>query len=171
MPLPGKTGNLENRKCGTFWTRNPGRGFLLAEIQGNPDLIYRLYDYHRVGTDGKERELHIDKALGAAGLHLSGEMKQPLQVLQIPKGCAATLPLQILRSTPAAAEYGAMPWVGTVSGEQAVLPDAAARSGLWDAGSGKRNPSSYFQRRLHLFPSGFGGSPAYGRTQFLELKG
>ena len=38
-------------------------GILIAEIQQNSNLTYRIYDYGRVGADGKERELHIDKAL------------------------------------------------------------------------------------------------------------
>lgn len=40
-----------------------GRGVRLIEIQQNSDLTYRLYDYKRVDKNGKERELHIDKAL------------------------------------------------------------------------------------------------------------
>lgn len=40
-----------------------GRGNLIAEIQQNSNVTYRVYDYGRVGADGKERELHIDKAL------------------------------------------------------------------------------------------------------------
>ncbi len=40
-----------------------GKGILLAEIQQNCDLTYRLYDYDRLGSDGKPRELHVDKAL------------------------------------------------------------------------------------------------------------
>lgn len=39
-----------------------GSGILLAEIQQNSNVTYRVYDYGRVGADGKERELHIDKA-------------------------------------------------------------------------------------------------------------
>lgn len=38
-------------------------GILIAEIQQNSNLTYRIYDYGRVGADGKPRELHIDKAL------------------------------------------------------------------------------------------------------------
>lgn len=38
-------------------------GTLLAEIQENSDITYRLYDYNRVGNDGKHRPLHLDKAL------------------------------------------------------------------------------------------------------------
>jgi mannose-6-phosphate isomerase len=40
-----------------------GRGILIAEIQQNSDLTYRVYDYDRVGADGKKRELHVDKAI------------------------------------------------------------------------------------------------------------
>lgn len=40
-----------------------GTGILLAEIQQNSDTTYRVYDWGRVGLDGKEREMHIDKSL------------------------------------------------------------------------------------------------------------
>lgn len=40
-----------------------GEGILIAEIQQNSDVTYRVYDWDRVGLDGKPRELHIDKAL------------------------------------------------------------------------------------------------------------
>ena len=39
-----------------------GAGCLIAEIQQNSDLTYRVYDYDRVGADGKKRELHVEKA-------------------------------------------------------------------------------------------------------------
>ena len=40
-----------------------GPGITLAEIQENSNITYRVYDYGRVGADGKPRELHIAKAL------------------------------------------------------------------------------------------------------------
>lgn len=39
-----------------------GAGILIAEIQQNSDTTYRVYDYGRVGLDGKPRQLHIEKA-------------------------------------------------------------------------------------------------------------
>lgn len=39
------------------------RGVMVAEIQQNSDITYRMYDYDRVGLDGKKRELHLEKAL------------------------------------------------------------------------------------------------------------
>lgn len=43
-----------------------GAGILVAEIQQNSDLTYRVYDYDRVGADGKKRPLHIEKSMAAA---------------------------------------------------------------------------------------------------------
>lgn len=40
-----------------------GAGVTLIEIQQNSDLTYRVYDYDRLGADGKPRELHVSKAL------------------------------------------------------------------------------------------------------------
>jgi len=40
-------------------------GILLAEVQQTSDLTYRIYDYGRLGLDGKPRELHTEKAAKA----------------------------------------------------------------------------------------------------------
>jgi len=40
-----------------------GEGILLAEIQQTSDVTFRLYDWGRVGLDGKPRTLHRDEAL------------------------------------------------------------------------------------------------------------
>ena len=40
-----------------------GAGILIAEVQQNSNSTYRVYDFGRVGPDGKPRELHIDKAV------------------------------------------------------------------------------------------------------------
>lgn len=68
-----------------------GAGALVAEIQESSNLTYRLYDYDRIGKDGKKRELHIDKALDVANLYSSAEPKQPLRVLKYRQGVASEL--------------------------------------------------------------------------------
>lgn len=40
-----------------------GTGLLVAEIQQSSDTTYRVYDYDRLGLDGKPRELHVEHAL------------------------------------------------------------------------------------------------------------
>ena len=43
-----------------------GKGILVAEIQQSSDVTYRVYDYGRLGQDGKPRQLHVEKALDVA---------------------------------------------------------------------------------------------------------
>lgn len=42
-----------------------GKGVLLAEVQQSSDITYRIYDYDRMGLDGKPRELHTELAAQA----------------------------------------------------------------------------------------------------------
>jgi mannose-6-phosphate isomerase len=39
-----------------------GAGITLYETQQASDLTYRMFDWNRIGTDGKPRQLHIEKA-------------------------------------------------------------------------------------------------------------
>lgn len=40
-------------------------GILLAEIQQSCDITYRIFDYNRLGLDGKPRQLHTEEAVDA----------------------------------------------------------------------------------------------------------
>ena len=44
-----------------------GAGILLAEVQQNSNLTYRVYDYGRKDAQGNTRELHVEKALEVMG--------------------------------------------------------------------------------------------------------
>ncbi len=68
-----------------------GAGVLVAEIQENSNLTYRLYDYNRVDRYGNLRELHVDKALRVADTRASSTPRQPMRVLKYKKGCASEL--------------------------------------------------------------------------------
>ena len=56
-----KKGDLFFIEAGTLHAI--GKGILLAEIQQNSNTTYRVYDYGRLGADGKPRELHVEKAI------------------------------------------------------------------------------------------------------------
>ncbi|QDT56594.1 putative mannose-6-phosphate isomerase GmuF [Caulifigura coniformis] len=40
-----------------------GGGIVMAEVQQTSDATFRLFDWNRVGADGKPRQLHLDEAL------------------------------------------------------------------------------------------------------------
>lgn len=58
--VPVKKGDVFFIASGTLHAI--GKGILIAEIQQNSNTTYRVYDFGRVGKDGKPRELHVDKA-------------------------------------------------------------------------------------------------------------
>lgn len=68
-----------------------GQGVIVAEIQENSNLTYRLYDYNRIDKNGKQRKLHIDKALDVINKRSSAVPRQPMRVLRYRTGCASEL--------------------------------------------------------------------------------
>lgn len=66
-----------------------GAGALVAEIQENSNLTYRLHDYGRLDKDGNPRPLHIDKALDVIDTRSSATPRQPMRVLRYQRGCAS----------------------------------------------------------------------------------
>jgi mannose-6-phosphate isomerase len=62
--LPVKTGDIINIPAGLVHALTPG--IIVAEVQQNSDITYRLYDYNRLGLDGKPRPLHVQDALNVS---------------------------------------------------------------------------------------------------------
>ena len=58
--VPVKKGDVFFIESGTLHA--VGKGILLCEVQQNSNTTYRIYDYGRVGKDGKPRQLHVEKA-------------------------------------------------------------------------------------------------------------
>ena len=67
------------------------QGALVAEVQENSDITYRLYDYDRVDKDSNKRPLHVEKALEVADLSSSAIPRQPMVVRNFHKGYATQL--------------------------------------------------------------------------------
>lgn len=63
-----------------------GPGTIVAEIQQNSDTTYRLYDWGRMGTDGKPRPLHIQQALDVIDWQMAEPGLVQSRFLQAPDG-------------------------------------------------------------------------------------
>lgn len=59
--VPVKPGDVFFIPSGTLHAI--GAGLVIAEIQQNSNVTYRVFDYGRLGADGKPRPLHVEKAL------------------------------------------------------------------------------------------------------------
>lgn len=90
MVEQGKWSELLNYvpiKAGDFFRIDPGTvhairtGTLILETQQSSDITYRVYDYDRLGDDGKPRDLHLAQSLEvidyAQKAPTSGEITAP----------------------------------------------------------------------------------------------
>lgn len=59
--IPAKVGDCVFVPAQTVHALGPG--ILLAEIQQQSNLTFRLYDWGRMGSDGKPREIHVEESL------------------------------------------------------------------------------------------------------------
>ncbi len=59
-PVPGQSIFLASGRLHAI-----GAGFLIHEIQQNSDTTYRVFDWNRVGLDGKPRALHVAQSLAS----------------------------------------------------------------------------------------------------------
>jgi mannose-6-phosphate isomerase len=54
-----------------------GQGLLVAEIQQSSNVTFRLFDWNRVGPDGKPRPLHVEQALEVIDFARGPVLPQP----------------------------------------------------------------------------------------------
>ena len=77
-------------KKGDFIQIDPGTvhaikgGLMILETQQNSDITYRVYDYERL-TDGKPRELHIDKSIDVITVPAKSVEESVIKVGELPK--------------------------------------------------------------------------------------
>lgn len=69
--VPVKKGDVFFIEAGTIHAI--GKDILIAEIQQNSNVTYRVYDYGRVGKDGKKRDLHVDQAVAVTKREVAGK--------------------------------------------------------------------------------------------------
>lgn len=65
-----------------------GQGNFVVEIQEASDVTYRIFDYNRLGADGKPRELHVEKSMQAVKFDNS-DLAKPKNVSAAPGSEAA----------------------------------------------------------------------------------
>ncbi|MBS0662565.1 MAG: class I mannose-6-phosphate isomerase [Verrucomicrobia bacterium] len=110
-------------------------GNLILEIQQNSDTTYRVYDWGRVGLDGKPRQLHIEQSLRS--IHWNDFEPAPVRAAPTSGVIADCAEFRIRRVVLGAGERLSIP-----SGEQPRLlsvVSGAVRCGA-DGSTGSRAP-------------------------------
>jgi len=81
--LPVRPAHIIYWRSGTV--HELGKGIQVAEIQQNSDITYRLYDWGRVGLDGKPRPLHLEEAMAVADFSPPAPLPPPRRLAE--RGC------------------------------------------------------------------------------------
>lgn len=71
--VPVKQGDFVYVPAGTIHAI--GKGLLMYELQQTSDTTYRIYDWDRMGLDGRPRQLHLEKALACANYTINPAAK------------------------------------------------------------------------------------------------
>jgi len=107
-----------------------GRGIVVAEIQQNSDTTYRFYDWDRVDSAGRPRDLHVEQSLAVSDLSATASHTIPALTIEQPGLSRAFLAAcryfawerwRVTREAPAPAPAGTFQIVSALSGEAQVL--------------------------------------------------
>ena len=66
-----------------------GSGVIVAEIQENSNVTYRVFDYDRVDKNGQKRPLHLEKAMEVMNLKQADSPRQKLRLMRYQPGSAS----------------------------------------------------------------------------------
>ncbi len=143
-----------------------GAGILLAEVQESSNVTYRIWDYDRVGSDGKKRAVHLDRAIEVLNMK-SGEIvrQKPRKVEYFPGSAKEILcrcryfeteRYQISRTAELSVNSASFQVLLCIKG-QGVLENGESRTG--------------FRKGDCIFlPAGCGDCRLTGKTELLKIR-
>lgn len=145
-----------------------GAGCLIAEIQENSNVTYRVYDYDRIDKNGKKRELHFDKAIQVLNMQAVKPYKQRARLMHYYPGCSR----EILCRCP----YFETERIKVTKGIAFTVMETSFQIILCLSGDGGLETSDYkkplrFKKGDCIFlPAGLGRCFVIGECEFLKIR-
>ncbi len=111
-----------------------GAGLVIFEIQQNSDTTYRVFDWNRVGLDGKPRTLHVSESLASidfkdfepAPVRSTMSTGRPVQVQSLVRNALFNVEaIRLEPNVPHPLAPGRMQIIGVVHGSLMVRSEAA----------------------------------------------
>lgn len=133
-----------------------GKGLLIAEIQQNSNVTYRVYDYGRKDAQGNTRPLHVEKALEVSDLTRAGDAFEPVRTEA--EDCVIT--------KVAECPYFSVAKIEANSGVSLVNEDSFMAV-LITAGSGTIDGESFDQYDTFFIPADYGPAVLHGQFEAL----
>ncbi len=139
-----------------------GAGILLAEIQESSNLTYRVYDYNRVGADGKKRELHFDKAVKVMNMNPAGEIRQKGRLIRYYPGCS--------REVICRCQYFEAERIQCSGSLSFTVMDESYQVLLCVNGHGKLEDGIFEKGQCILLPAGLGRMEITGQCELIKVR-
>lgn len=138
-----------------------GAGVLIAEIQQSSNLTYRVYDYGRKDKNGKERELHVDKAMEVLNFKEEPQVRQQMRIMRYQLGSAseALCRCRYFQVDRVLISSQHVCWVENNSFQVLLVLEGALTVGTLNVKKGD----------CVFLPAGIGRVPVLGRGQLLKV--
>lgn len=145
-----------------------GAGVLLAEIQESSNVTYRVYDYGRIGKDGKQRELHFEKAAEVMNMMPETDVRQKSRMVHYYTSCS--------REMLCRCKYFEVERIQTTIGCSFTVLDTSFQIIMCIDGEGSietvgMEPPLLFRKGDCMFiPAGMGNCHIIGKSVFLKVR-
>ncbi len=151
QPWDARIGDVFYLPSGTLHAL--GAGVMVAEVQTPSEVTFRVYDWDRLGLDGRPRELHVEAALANIRYDVTAEMiAQPRVTVPGPLGRSLRVALcprfEMKTMTLPAGSGGELP-----EGQMRIWIVLSGRGTLASAGAG-RHRCGFGRGDVVLMPAG-----------------
>ncbi len=143
-------------------------GAVIAEIQENSNVTYRIYDYDRLDKNGNKRELHLDKAVEVLNLKADWRGRAKNRNVRYYPGCSR----EVLVNCP----YFQTELVRVSGAFEFSVTDESFQVLLCTEGGGKirnvgvKRPMSIKKGDCLFIPAGAGGFTVKGQAELLKVR-
>ena len=139
-----------------------GEGILLAEIQESSNLTYRVYDYDRIGPDGKKRELHFKKAVNVMNMKPFRNIRKKRRLIRYYPGCS--------REVICRCQYFEAERIQCSKSFEFSVMNESYQVLLCLEGDGKIQDMSFKKGQCILLPAGLGRVKIFGDTELIKVR-
>lgn len=139
-----------------------GAGLLIVEIQESSNLTYRVYDYDRIGSDGKKRELHFDKAVKVMDMKPAKDIQRKSRVIRHFPGCS--------REVICRCQYFEAEKICCSKRFEFTIRPESYQVLLCIDGCGRLGKMSFKKGNCILFPAGLGKMQIDGRCELIKVR-
>lgn len=145
-----------------------GAGVLVAEIQENSDVTYRLYDYDRVDKNGKKRELHFEQALNVLNMSSENAVRQKPRFVKYYPGCSREILGRCKYFETEKIQVSMGFSFSVTNGSYQVLLCVEGRGGIETEHS--RKPLRFTKGDCVFLPAGSGRCHVLGNAELLKIR-